>query len=385
MKRPLIGAAVILLCAEVPAFAQARNPFSVGISEGGGRATGVTGWLLAQQGWFEHQLAMLVRAAKMDGSAFWSLVGLSLLYGIFHAAGPGHGKVVLTSYMVANERALRRGIVLSFLAALFQGLVAILLVGVLALLLHATAERMRDAAALTEIANFTAIAGLGAWLVWRKGRIFWALCRRAHDNLAQEMPFVPSGAGLRLRQADGVAGALDKWAGASNGMMADSPAVSLSYSASSRSAQHGSMARGPGKFVCVADDASRAPDCPHCLNVNPATLGATTLSMREAALTVLAAGSRPCSGAILVLVFALAQGLFQTGMAAVFAMSFGVAVTTASIASIAVLAKGAAQWMTRASSSNGVFVMSGVEFLAALLVLLAGVSLLLGSSSMGGA
>ena len=55
----------------------------------------------------------------------WLLVGLSFAYGIFHAAGPGHGKAVISSYMLANEVALRRGIMLSFVSAFLQAVTAI--------------------------------------------------------------------------------------------------------------------------------------------------------------------------------------------------------------------------------------------------------------------
>ena len=60
---------------------------------------------------------------------------------------------------------------------------------------------------------------------------------------------------------------------------------------------------------------------------------------RELAGVVLAAGMRPCAGAIVVLVFALAQGLFAAGIAATFAMALGTALTTGAIATLAVFAK----------------------------------------------
>ena len=63
-----------------------------------------------------------IRAAKADGSAVWTLFGLSFAYGIFHAAGPGHGKAVISSYMVANGETWRRGVVLSFVSAMMQAL-----------------------------------------------------------------------------------------------------------------------------------------------------------------------------------------------------------------------------------------------------------------------
>ena len=346
-------AALLLLCAIEPALAQAKNPFSVGISEGGGSPTGITGWLLAQQGWFEHQLSAAVRTAKTDGSALWSLVGLSLVYGVFHAAGPGHGKAVLASYMVANERALRRGIGLSVLAALLQGLVAIILVGILAAVLHATAQRMRDAASLVEIASFAGIACLGAWLVWRKGGTFLRLWRRLPPRVEVGKPGRP---GSVLAFPNG--------------------AERLAFSAS---------AAQPRSFVCDDGSLDHAADCAHCLALDPAVLNAPRFSWRDAGLTVLAAGSRPCSGAILVLVFALTQGMFAAGVLSVLAMALGVAVTTAALASLAVLAKGTARALLRPGSRRAALAMVGLEALAALLVLGAGVSLLLGSTLAGGA
>ena len=81
-------------------------------------ASGFTGWILTEQARFYRMLSGLIRAAKSDGSAAYTLMGISFLYGIFHAAGPGHGKAVISSYMVANNETWRRGVALSFASAL---------------------------------------------------------------------------------------------------------------------------------------------------------------------------------------------------------------------------------------------------------------------------
>ncbi len=112
----------------------------------------------------------------------WWLGGLSFVYGVLHAAGPGHGKAVLASYMVANERALRRGIVLSFLAALLQAAVAVALVGLLSLVFHATAIGMRNGAAVIEKISYLGVALLGFWLVWRKATGLMAAWRSIASN-----------------------------------------------------------------------------------------------------------------------------------------------------------------------------------------------------------
>src|SRR5690606_3339829 len=81
---------------------------------------GLLGWMFAQQAAFYRSMSSMIRAAKTDGSAVWMLLGVSFLYGIFHAAGPGHGKAVISSYLVANKETWRRGVVLSFASALLQ-------------------------------------------------------------------------------------------------------------------------------------------------------------------------------------------------------------------------------------------------------------------------
>jgi ABC-type nickel/cobalt efflux system permease component RcnA len=261
-----LGAWVADVALAQSAGSPARNPFSVGISEGGGRYSGVLGWIMARQMEFERALSGAVRAIRTTGAGFWTLAGLSFAYGVFHAAGPGHGKAVVAAYMVANEKALKRGLVISALAALLQGFVAVAIVGVLALLSNATAQHMREAAQWVEIASFAGIAAFGGFLALRKGRA-----------LAQA-----------LRPPQPVS----------------------------------------SRFICeaVEDEAHvHGPDCGHFHMPDPSTLGKPELAWRDAALTIVTAGARPCSGAILVLVFSMAQGIFYAGIAATFAMAVGTA------------------------------------------------------------
>ena len=93
---------------------------------------------------------------------------------------------------------------------------------------------------------------------------------------------------------------------------------------------------------------------------------------------IVAVGLRPCSGAILVLVFALAQGLFWAGVAATFIMGIGTAITVAAIAALAVGARGLAQRFANARPGPGMLVLRGIEVAAALLVLVFGIALLMG-------
>src|SRR5262249_53946450 len=93
---------------------------------------------------------------------------------------------------------------------------------------------------------------------------------------------------------------------------------------------------------------------------------------------IVAVGLRPCSGAILVLVFALAQGLFWAGVASTFVMGLGTAITVAAIASLAVGARTMAAKVATARSGYGELVLRGIEVGAAALILAFGVLLLTG-------
>ena len=362
--------ALAALASAEPALAQARNPFSVGISEGGGPATGAMGWILAQQGWFERSLSAAVRATRTDASALPWLATLSFGYGVLHAAGPGHGKAVLAAYMVANRRALRRGIALSFLAALLQATVAVALVGLLSIVFRATATGMRDGAALVETVSYGGVAALGLWLTWRKGAALLAAWRgRPRAEPPGFGPPAPVGAGALA------------FAGAAQAP----PARLYRLGAPDCAAHEAPVGRGAVSCMAAADDEGHrhGPNCGHVHAPDPATLG-DGFSWRDAVSTVVAAGARPCSGAILVLVFALAQGVFLAGVASTVVMALGTAITTAALAATAVLAKGVALRLVGSDAGRGALVGRGLELAAALLVLAVGLSLLLGVGPLQG-
>ena len=147
----------------------------VGGGEGGGGASGgLTGWLIEMQSQLTRLIAANVHALHDDPAAIWGLVGFGFAYGVFHAAGPGHGKAIIASYMMASDRALKRGIVLAFLAATLQGAVAVALVGVAALIFNATAAEMNAAADWLALASCSGVIAIGLWLTVTKGRALLA-------------------------------------------------------------------------------------------------------------------------------------------------------------------------------------------------------------------
>jgi len=330
----LAVAAVLLLDGAVHVL-MAQTPFGGPRAGAEPQLGGIVGWLLAKQSEFYREISATIRAAKSDGRAVWTLLAISFAYGIFHAAGPGHGKAVISSYLVANQETARRGVVLSFASALMQSLVAVVIVAVGAWLLNATAKTMCGAEKTIEIASYALIAAFGARLVWTKGGGF--------IRALQAQQPVPATAAAAHDLAH------DHHHGHGHDHHNDHD-------------QHGH----------VHDE-----HCGHSHGPVPSELAGPG-GWRRGFGTIFAVGLRPCSGAILVLVFALAQGLFWAGIAATFVMGLGTAITVAAIAVMAVSASDVARRLSGASEGGGALFMRGVEFAAAGLVLLFGVGLLFG-------
>jgi len=327
---------------------------------------GVAGWLLAKQAAFYTALAAQLRSAKVDGSALWGLMGISFLYGIFHAAGPGHGKAVISSYLFANDETWRRGVTLSFASAVLQSLTAISIVSVAAVLLGATAKLMGDTVRVVEIVSYGLIVLLGARLLWVKGRGFFGA--------------------LNDLRTDAARGATDL----------KTPGHALcdhSHDDTSCGHDHGHAS----SFVCdkfhdangvSRHDGRHHDDHHHHEELDVLPWGhahgpepeelAGPGGWQRGLSAVVAVGLRPCSGAIIVLVFALAQGLFWAGIASTFVMGLGTAITVGTIATVAVGAKTLAKRVAHKPTGYGSVLVRAVEFGAAGLVLAFGILLLTG-------
>jgi nickel/cobalt exporter len=316
-------------------------------------ADGVVGWVLAKQAEFYRGLSGLIRAAKADGSAVWGLFGLSFLYGVFHAAGPGHGKAVISSYLVANEETWRRGVVLSFASALLQALVAVAIVGIAAVLLNATAKTMGDAVRWIEIVSYALIAAVGLRLLWVKGRAFLSAL---HAVIAP-------------RPALAAAGEMVVPVHDHHHDDHHHPHDHHHDHHHDHAHHHHDHPHHHGDDDASAWGHAHAPE--------PEELAGPGGWQRGLA-AIVAVGLRPCSGAILVLVFALAQGIFWAGVGATFVMGIGTAVTVAAIATLAVGAKAIAAKFAETRSGYGSLALRGLEVGAAVLVLAFGILLLMG-------
>ena len=169
----LITAALVVTALSAT-FAAAQSPLGIGTAEPAFKTTGFLGgffaWVNMEQQGFYRMMTSALKGMRENPWQLWSLVGLSFTYGVLHAAGPGHGKAVISSYMIANETELKRGVMLSFLSSILQGIVAILLIGAVYLLLRGSSINMTTATRWLEIASYALIAAFGGWLLLRKLR-----------------------------------------------------------------------------------------------------------------------------------------------------------------------------------------------------------------------
>lgn len=322
---------------------------------------GVLGWIFAKQAEFYRQFSSLIRASKADGTAAWGLLVLSFLYGIFHAAGPGHGKAVISSYMVANGETWTRGVALSFASALFQAMVAVAVVGIAAAVLNATATTMSRAVNAIEIVSYSLIILIGLRLLWVKGRAFVVALRTLHR---------PAAVGAAVTPLDHDHGHVHN---ALHGH--DGCGHHEHPHAHAQGCDHHEGKHADHDHHDHHDDHASAWGHAHA--PEPEELAGPG-GWRRGLAAIVAVGLRPCSGAILVLVFALAQGLFWTGVAATFVMGLGTAITVAAIATIAVGARSWAKRFADARSGYGMLVMRGIEVAAAVVIIAFGGLLLTG-------
>jgi nickel/cobalt transporter (NicO) family protein len=334
-------------------------------------ANGITGWILAKQALFYRALSSLIRAAKTDGSAYWALMGISFIYGIFHAAGPGHGKAVISSYLLANEETWRRGVTLSFASALLQALTAIVLVGIAAVLIGATAKVMGDTVRIIEIVSYGLIVLLGARLLWVKGRGFLYALR----TLRSAPPLMPAQAGHDHHVHHRHANADVHPHREHEHQHAHAHAGHL-HDHAHHHGDHDHHVHGHA-HEHEHDEEENVLPWGHAHGPEPEELAGAG-GWRRGLTAIIAVGLRPCSGAIIVLVFALAQGLFLAGIASTFIMGIGTAITVGAIATLAVAGRATAKRFAMTRVGYGTLALRGIEVGAAVLIVVFGALLLSG-------
>jgi nickel/cobalt transporter (NicO) family protein len=338
--RTLCTALAVLVFVTMAGDASAAvSPFGIATPDStggfGGPLAPVFAWIALRQAEFYRVLTKALADIKENGWATWLLLLVSFVYGVFHAAGPGHGKAVISAYVVSSGEKVRHGVAVSFAAAFVQAVSAIAIVAVAAIVFRVTARSMTVATQWVEIASYALIAAVGAWLLWQKLVGGHHHHHHHHHHRHHHHHITPRNENRASFQRDRNAGHPSH--------------DSISEPCSSAG---GAAARG-------------------------------RRGLASAWSAILAVGVRPCSGAIIILVFALSQGLFAAGVAATLVMALGTGLTVAVLATLAVSARGLAVRIAGAQSQFASGLIRTIEIVAAAAVLLLGI-LLLGGALSGG-
>jgi len=254
-------------------------------------------WIKAQQRTFYGKMSAALSTMKRGSpfTAALTLMALSFAYGVLHAAGPGHGKAVVSAWLLANERQLKRGVMISFMAALFQAITAVVLVSVLLLTVSAAASTAKSMAIALEATSYGLIALTGIWLILQ----------------ALRPRFTPAAALVEGHGHD------------HNHGHAHHDHDHHNHHAHHRHDHNHDHEHG-SDCGCGHAHMPSASDLDQPVN------------LWTAVTIAFAVGIRPCTGGILVLLFSSALGLYWAGVAATFVMALGTAITVSTIACIAV-------------------------------------------------
>ncbi|MEJ4045207.1 nickel/cobalt transporter [Erwinia sp. SLM-02] len=229
--------------------------------------------VLWQKNLHQQMTGLLQQVASHPHRAGLTLMGFSLLYGILHALGPGHGKVVIATFLATHPTRVKTSLQLTLMAAVVQGGVAIALVTVMLVVLKLSSRQMHLSSYWLEKSSYLLVAGLGLWLCWRAGRRLLLTLRAAGK-----------GRGMTIQ-----------------------------------------------RILPAGHQHSESCGCGHQHVPDSAQLAAV-VGWKTKSLVVLSMGMRPCSGAIMMLLFSKVIGVYGWGVLSAIAMALGTALTVSGMA-----------------------------------------------------
>ena len=284
--------------------------------------TDVAAWARDQKRIVQNQLArslMAIRAGDMW--LVWGLIGLCATYGVVHAVGPGHGKILISGAAAASRRtALRMGVI-GFAASLMQAVSAIALIyGGMGLFAISSGWAIGTTERILAPASYGAMALIGLWLCWRGTRM----------------------ARVILVHATGAHGC------------------------HSHAGNHHDYEHGNDGHSGYATSHAHGSDC-GCRHMPTADDAERVEGWHDVAALILSIGIRPCSGALIVLVIAWHFGLYTVGALSAVAMAIGTGLV---VAGVAVFATHLRQFMAREGQRDeyGLMVFSGLQIAVGLLI-----------------
>lgn len=287
-------------------------------------------WIYTQQQALHQQLIAALRTLR-NAEGWLSagpLITISFLYGLFHAAGPGHGKVIISTYLLANRDDVKKGLTLAVLAAIMQGIVAITLIYGLVYIVDFVPRDTKSAVNWSERLGFGLVVILGLMLIWR---------------------------------------AIRSWHN------------SRTHTATHHHDHHHHHHHHGHDHAHDSECGCGHAHAPSLDEVRSASDWRTSLAI------IFSIGLRPCTGAILVLVFAIVTKQFWAGIASVFAMSIGTAMAISILALITISMRDTATRIFAGENGRSLTLFStAITLLGGIALVLIGSSLFQASFQMRG-
>ncbi|MHA6312256.1 nickel/cobalt transporter [Pantoea sp. S-LA4] len=269
--------------------------------------------VLWQKDLHRQMTQLLQQVAEQPQQAGVTLVLFSLLYGVLHALGPGHGKVVITTFLATHPARVKTSIRLTLLASLLQGSVAIVLVTVMLVLLQTSSRQLHLSSFWLEKGSYLLVVGLGIWIGYRALRSLWQALR---------------------------------------------PRPAIVFRALHPDHQHDAHC-----------------GCGHAHLPSPQQIN-DAVSVKTQWLVVVSMGLRPCSGAIMMLLFAKVIGVYAWGVLSAAVMALGTALTISAIGLLVQRARVVAQRLTQSRQRGQASLLLPLLALAgSLILIMAGIAL----------
>lgn len=337
----------------------------IGLGVMGETYTSVLAWIFTTQREFHDGLRVSV--AEFAEQAGWatgiSIVVGSFLYGVFHAAGPGHGKMILSTYLLSQPEKVHRSIWLAIASSMVQGLMAIALVYGLFFIFDMATRDTKIAVAWSERIAFALLALVGLVLMWRGVKALWKMRpvtahnHTRHDHHGHDHPAHHHHDHGHDHHGHKHHDGHDHGHNHGNGHHHD------------HDHGHGHHHHARGE-ICSSCGHAHAPTAEQ---VDAASDWRTMLGV------VLSIGMRPCTGAVLVLAFARFSDISWIGATAVLAMSAGTAITVTALALLSVHARSLALKLSGATGSTAAIASSVVTLGGGVILLAMGYGLLVAS------
>jgi ABC-type nickel/cobalt efflux system permease component RcnA len=286
---------------------------------------------------FQTGMARILRSLKAgEAGTILALVTVSFGYGVAHAAGPGHGKLVVGGYGVARRVRLVPLVAIALASGLAQATVAVAIVAAGLAVLGWGREELALADRWLAPASYGLIGLLGLWIVWR--------------GVAHLRPGVP-------------------------GPLEDGHHHHHEHTHTH--AHTHAHAHAPAPSGTEDHTHAHGAGCGHAHAPGFDEMARVT-SLREAALLIAGVALRPCTGALFILILTAQMGIFGAGIAGAYAMGLGTGAVMAAVAVAAVtLREGALAGVAGAGALGRVLPV--VEIAAGGLIALASIVLMTGS------